>query len=233
MYSKSQNQLLGAFSKSEYQHLAPNLEEISLASGEIIYKPGEKIKFVYFPLDAMISFTSSMEEHLTVEVALVGNEGMVGLPVFWGGNSTINTAIAQIKGNAMKLDANILRSECIQNEKLRKQLLLYTQALFTQVSQNGICRANHTIEKQLARWLLSVQDSIQVDEFVLTQEFISQMLGVRRASVSEASAALQKMEIIRYSRGRIRILNRTGLESVSCSCYQVVKNELIRLIGSR
>ncbi|MGB3650760.1 MAG: Crp/Fnr family transcriptional regulator, partial [Rivularia sp. (in: cyanobacteria)] len=161
MYYTSQNQLLAALSESEYQHLAPHLEKISLAAAEILYKPGEKIKFVYFPLDAMISFTSSVDEHLTIEVALVGNEGMVGLPVFWGGDSTINTAIVQIKGNTMKLDADVLRSECIHSKTLRKLLLIYTQALFTQVSQNGVCRANHTIEKQLARWLLSVQDCIQ------------------------------------------------------------------------
>ena len=233
MYYTLENQLLAALSDSEYKHLAPHLEEISLAATEILYKPGEKVEFVYFPLNAMISFTSSLDENLTIEVALVGNEGMVGLPVFWGGHSTINTAIVQIKGNTMKLAADVLRSECIQNKTLRKLLLIYTQSLFTQVSQNGVCRANHTIEKQLARWLLSVQDCIQLDEFMLTQEFISQMLGVRRAGVSEASTALQKMGLIRYSRGRIEILNRTGLESASCSCYHIIKDELIRLLDSR
>lgn len=228
----SKNKLLAALSNSEYQRLLPQLEQVFLASGEIIHKPREAIRYVYFPTSAVISLTSPVE-NLTIEIGLVGNEGMVGLPVFWGGNSTINTAIAQVKGNAVKLDADVLRSECTQYETLPKLLLIYTQALFTQVSQNGACRANHTIEKQLARWLLSVQDSIGQDEFGLTQEFISQMLGVRRASVSEAAIVLQKAELISYSRGKIRILNRTGLESASCSCYHLVKSELIRLLGSR
>ncbi len=228
----SKNKLLAALKKSEYQRLLPQLEEVFLPSGQILHKPNEPIQFVYFPTSAIISLTAPLE-NLTIEIGIVGNEGMVGLPVFWGGNTTVHTAIAQVKGNTMKLDAEVFRSECSQNETLRKLLLIYTQALFTQVSQNGACRANHTIDKQLARWLLSVQDGIQEDEFVLTQEFISQMLGVRRASVSEGSAALQKMGLISYSRGRIKILNRTGLESASCSCYQVVKSELTRLLGSQ
>lgn len=226
----SKNKLLAALSKSEYQRLLPQLEQVFLPSGQILHKPGEPIKFVYFPTSAMISLTAPVE-NLTIEIGLVGNQGIVGLPVFWGGNSTINTAIAQIKGNTMKLDADVFRSEYSQSGTLRKLLLIYTQALFTQVSQNGACRANHTIEKQLARWLLSIQDSIQQAEFALTQEFISQMLGVRRASVSEAAMALQKAELIRYSRGRIKIINRTGLESATCSCYHLIKSELIRLLG--
>ena len=230
--NSSKNKLLAALKKSEYERLLPQLEEVFLPSGQILHKPNEPIKFVYFPTSAVISLTAPLE-NLTIEIGIVGNEGMVGLPVFWGGNSTINTAIAQVKGNTMKLDADVFRRECSQNETLRKVLLIYTQALFTQVSQNGACRANHTIDKQLARWLLSIQDCIQQDEFMLTQEFISQMLGVRRASVSEGAAALQKMKLISYSRGKIRILNRTGLESATCSCYQLIKGESIRLLGSR
>lgn len=225
------NQLLAALPKSIYQRFLPQLEQEFLSSGQILYKPGEPIRYVYFPTSSAISLTSS-QENFAVEIALVGNQGMVGLPVFWGGNSSITKAIVQIKGDCIKLDADIFRTECNQSESLRKLLLIYTQALFTQVSQNGVCRANHTIEKQLARWLLLVQDSIQQDEFKLTQEFISQMLGVRRASVSEAAVDLQKAELISYSRGQIKILNRTGLESASCSCYRLVKNELIRLLGT-
>ncbi|MBF2018887.1 MAG: Crp/Fnr family transcriptional regulator [Hydrococcus sp. C42_A2020_068] len=227
------NQLLAALPRSEYQRLAPHLQLVSLSAGQVLYEPGETISEVYFPNRAMISLVSIMEDGSTTEVGLVGNEGMVGLPVFLGGEFTTNCAIVQIPDGAMKLDANVLKEEFHRGGELQRRLLLYTQALLTQVSQSAACNRQHTIEERLARWLLSVQDCIQKHEFPLTQEFIANMLGIRRSGVTVAAATLQRAGMIRYSRGKITIMDRENLEAAACECYRLVQSELMRLLDSR
>ncbi|MBF2015950.1 MAG: Crp/Fnr family transcriptional regulator [Rivularia sp. T60_A2020_040] len=225
------NKLLMALPPGEYQRLIPYLKPVNLVLGQVIYEPYQQIKEVYFPLRAMISLVSIMRNGSTTEIGLVGNEGMVGIPVFLGGNVTTNRAIVQIEGNAMKMDADVLQREFARGEKLQKNLLLYTQARLTQVSQIAACKSHHLIEERFARWLLSVHDCVNHEELPLTQKFISEMLGVRRASVTEAAISLQKAELIKYSRGIITILKREELEQAACECYSLIKNEFTRLLN--
>ena len=227
------NQLLAALPSEDYQHLAPHLENIYLIAGEVLSEPGETMTEVYFPTLAMISLVSIMENGSTTEIGLVGKEGMVGLPVFLGGCSTISRAIVQMNGTAIKLNANVLRSEFKRGGELQRLLLLYAQALFTQASQNAACNRQHNIEQRLARWLLTAQDCIMKDELHLTQEFISHMLGTRRSGITVAAGILQQAGIIRYTRGKISILNRAALKYTACECYHAIKNEYDRLLKSK
>jgi CRP-like cAMP-binding protein len=227
------NQILAALPESEYLRIAPYLEEVSFFSGQVLQEPDELIREVYFPHKAMISLVSIMCDGSTTEVGLVGNEGMVGLPVILGGNSTTSRFIVQIPSTAIKLSAKILQQEFQRGEKLQQLLLLYTQALLTQVSQSAACNGQHNIEKRLARWLLSVQDCVLSNELPLTQEFIANMLGIRRSGVTLAAGILQQAELISYNRGHITILNQKGLETTACECYRLVQNEFLRLLNSR
>ncbi|MBE9042122.1 Crp/Fnr family transcriptional regulator [Oscillatoriales cyanobacterium LEGE 11467] len=227
------NQILAAIPDSEYQRLSPYLKPVTLTSGQVLTEPGEPVETVYFPERAMISLVSIMSDGSTTEIGLVGNEGMVGLSVVLGGGHTTSRSIVQIAGSAMQLRADVLRQEFDRAEKLQKLLLLYTQALLTQVSQSAACNRQHTTEERLARWLLSVHDCIQKDELPLTQEFIANMLGIRRSGVTVAAGILQQAGIIRYHRGHITILNQEDLEATACECYRLVQSEFIRLLGSR
>ena len=227
----SANQLLMSLPSGEYKRLIPYLKPVSLALGQIIYEPRQPITEVYFPSRAMISLVSVMKNDSTTEIGLVGNEGMVGLPVSLGGNIATNRAIVQVEGNAIKMDASVLKSEFERGGQLQKKLLLYTQARLTQISQIAACKSHHLIEERLARWLLSVNDCVNKNELPLTQKFISEMLGVRRASVTEAAIALQKAGLIRYSRGQITILKRKELEQAACECYGLITSEFKRLLG--
>lgn len=227
------NQILAALPSSEYQRIATHLKPINLIAGEILLEPNEAIEKVYFPQRAMISLVSIMMDGSTTEIGLIGNEGMIGLPVVLGGNSTTSRTIVQVAGTALEISAEMVRQEFDRGEQLHKLLLLYTQALLTQVSQSAACNRQHNIEARLARWLLSVQDCILQDELPLTQEFIANMLGTRRSGVTVAAGMLQQGGMIRYSRGRITILDQQGLEATACECYQLVQNEFIRLLGSR
>lgn len=227
------NQILAALPEQEYQRIAHNLETVSLKRGQVLYEPYETIRDVYFPNRAMISLVSIMEDGSTTEIGLVGNEGMIGLPVILGGGFAPSRAIVQIQDGAMKLSANLLKEEFQRGEVLQKRLLLYTQAFFTQVSQSAACNRQHTIEERLARWLLSVQDCVLADELPLTQEFIANMLGTRRSGVTVAASILQQAGMISYNRGKITILNQESLEETACECYRLVQNEFIRLLGSR
>lgn len=224
------NQILASISQDEYKVLFLNLEYVSLVSGQLIYKKDQKIDYVYFPLHSMISLVSVLSNKATIEIGLIGNEGLVGLPVFLGGNYATNETIVQIPNSAMRLDAKIFLAESRRSGELQRILLLYTQARLTQISQNAVCKCHHSINQQLATWLLFAHDSVDQDELPLTQKFISQMLGVRRASVTEVAQKFQKAGIIQYTRGSITILNRDLLESVSCDCYDLVKMEFKRLL---
>jgi len=227
---RSGNQLLNALPDAEYQSLVPYLESVNLNSGQILFQPGESITEVYFPHQAIISLALKIAEKSTTEITMIGNQGMVGLPVILGSQSTTNYGIVQIPGSAMKLSADILKSEFHRGGSLQKLLLLYTQTQLIQISQLAVCRAHHSIPQRFTRWLLSVDDCHQQENLPLTHKFIAQMMGVRRASITNAAQELQKQNIISYGRGKITIRDRAALESMTCECYGKIKSVFPRLL---
>ncbi|MDV2991042.1 MAG: hypothetical protein N4J56_000696 [Chroococcidiopsis sp. SAG 2025] len=224
------NHLLAALPTEEYQRLLPHLEVVCLPHRQILHQINEIIEYIYLPTQALVSMVSLMEDGATLEVGVIGRDGIVGLPVCWGGGSATTQAIVQIPGSAIRIAADRFKAEFESHEALYHLILLYTQALFTQVVQTAACNRRHTVEQQLARWLLSIEDRIESEQLLLTQEFIAQMLGIRRSGVTVAATALQQAGMIRYSRGKIAITNRHLLQSTACECYKVVKNEFDRLI---
>ncbi|WP_392479178.1 Crp/Fnr family transcriptional regulator [Nostoc sp. C110] len=210
------NNLLAILPSNDYERLVPHLKLVSLSSRQVLYEPGEPITEVYFPNKAVVSIITTMQDGSTVEAGLVSNEGMVGIPVILGDNTTTTTASVQIPDSAMQMDADILKSEFNRGTALQSFLLRYVQSMYTQIAQGSACNRLHKLEVRLARWLLTVSDRLQSEEFPLTQEFISQMLGVRRAGVTEAANILSQAGIITYHRGQINILNREALEKTSC-----------------
>jgi CRP-like cAMP-binding protein len=225
------NQLLAALSLSEYQNLLPYLELVELPLRKVLQEPGEAIDYIYFPTTAMISLVSIMQDGSIVEVALVGKEGMVGLPAIFGGNSTITQTVVQIAGSALRIQVNVLKAEFDRGRELQSLLLRYTQILFTQISQSVACNRLHSLEERLARWLLMVQDCLQASEYPMTQEYIAQMLGSRRSGVTVAAGTLQSAGMISYRRGKIKILKREDLENTACECYGIIKVEVSRLLS--
>ncbi|MEA5568206.1 Crp/Fnr family transcriptional regulator [Anabaena sp. UHCC 0399] len=228
-----ENKILAALSEAEYQRFAPHLERVHLPVKQVLYEAGEPITHVYFLNQAIASLVCNQEDGSTVEAGMVSNDGMVGLPVIWGGNSTTTTAFVQVPDSGMRMKAELLIAEFKRGGELQTLLLRYTQALFTQVTQTAACNRLHTIEERLARWLLIVADRVQSDTFPLTQEFIAQMLGCRRAGVTMAAGTLSQAGMISYKRGNITILNRSDLEDTSCECYSIIKNEYARLLGTQ
>lgn len=226
------NKLLAALPEDDYQRLVPHLEKVSLTKGQVIYEVGEPIEKVYFPTQGIISLVSITENGATSEIGLIGYEGMVGLPVFLGGESINNQAIVQIAGDALIMNAQTLKTEFNRTQGLKERLLLYTQARLTQVSQTAVCNGFHKVEQRLARWLLLVHDCTQTNELPLTQEIIATMIGTRRSGVTVAAGMLSKAGIISYKRGVITILDQQALEAVACECYYLVKSEFIRLVGN-
>jgi len=219
------NRLLAALPKKEYQLLLPQLSHVALTFGDVLFEPGDTLRHVYFPNDSIISLLTAVEDRELLEVGMVGNDGMAGLPVFMGANKSRNRGLVQGAGTAMKMKAATLRKETSNGSSLHKLLIRYAHSLLTQVSQSAACNRFHAVNARLARWLLMTHDRVEGDEFRLTQEFLSHMLGVRREGVALAAGVLQKQKLISYSRGLIRILDRAGLEAVSCKCYKVVKDE--------
>lgn len=219
------NRLLAALPKKEYQSLLPRLESVSLAFGDIIFEPGDRLRHVYFPDNSIVSLLSAVDDRELLEVGMVGNEGMAGLPVFMGINKSQTRGLVQGGGSAMRMKAATLQKETVNGGSLRKLLNRYTHALLTQISQSAACNRFHPVNVRLARWLLMTHDRVEGDEFRLTQEFLSHMLGVRREGVTLAASVLQKRKLISYSRGHLTILNRAGLEAAACKCYRVVKEE--------
>ncbi|MEH2273864.1 MAG: Crp/Fnr family transcriptional regulator [Nostoc sp.] len=226
------NKLLAALPASDYERLLPHIKYVPLAFNQIIYKPGEPITHVYFPYHSVISIVTTMQDGSTVEAGLVSSEGMVGIPVILGGDTTTTKAIVQIGDGATQIDTDVLKSEFNRGGALQSLLLRYVQAQCTELGQGLACNRLHTIEERLARWLLTVTDRLESKDFLLTQEFIAQMLGVRRSGVTLAASTLNRAGIISYNRGRINILNRGILEDTSCECYQVIKNEFARLLDN-
>jgi CRP-like cAMP-binding protein len=228
------NRLLAALSPELYEKLAPNLKRVSLEQGTILHHPGETIKYLYFPIDCLLSITITMNDGSTAEAGMVGNREVIGVNAFMGGRETTQTQyIVQIAGSAIKADARPLLEEFDRNKDLRDVLLRYIQALIAQISQSTGCNSLHNLDQRLARWLLEAQDRVDSDDLKLTQESIAHMLGVRRAGVTQAAQKLQERGLIRYHRGHVQILEQQGLEALSCECFSVVRNEYDRLLGTK
>jgi CRP-like cAMP-binding protein len=228
--SPSQNQLFAALPTAEFEPLVPHLELIPLPLGEMLYEPGSQLKYAYFPTTAIVSLHYVMESGASSESAGVGNEGVVGVSLFMGGDTTSSSAVVQTAGHAYRMESRKLLDEFNRGGLFQRLLLRYTQALMTQISQTTACNRHHSVEQQLCRWLLLTLDRLPSNELVMTQELIANMLGVRREGITEAAGKLQHAGVIRYRRGHISVLDRAGLESRVCECYAVVKTELNRLL---
>ncbi len=225
-----QNHLLDALLSSEYDRLFPNLELVKMPLGQVLYESGGYLDYVYFPTTCIISLLYVMENGSSAEIAIVGNEGILGISLFMGGETTPSRAVVQSAGVGYRLAGNLLKTEFNRAGPVQRLLLRYTQALITQMAQTAVCNRHHTVEQQLCRWLLLSLDRLASNELAMTQELIANMLGVRREGVTEAAGRLQISGLIEYSRGRIVVIDRPKLEMRSCECYQVVKAEFDRLL---
>src|ERR1700677_1223798 len=226
----SQNHLLGALPPTEAQRWMPRLESVDMPLGSVLYESGGTLSHVYFPTTAIFSLLYVMENGASAEIAVVGNEGIVGVSLFMGGESTPSRAVVQSAGLGCRLKAALMKTEFDKAGAVLHLLLRYTQALITQMAQTAVCNRHHSLDQQLCRWLLLSLDRLQGPELVMTQELIANMLGVRREGVTEGALKLQKSGLIQYARGRITVLDRRGLESRTCECYAVVKREYDRLL---
>ena len=225
-----QNHLLDALPEGDYDRLKSQLELIPMALGQVLYEPGTRLRYVYFPTTSIVSLLYVMEDGASAEIAVVGNEGMLGISLFMGGETTPSHAVVQSAGYGVRLKAQSLKQEFARFGPMMHLLLRYTQALITQMAQTAVCNRHHSVDQQLCRWLLLSLDRLATNELSMTQELIANMLGVRREGVTEAAGKLQEAGLIRYNRGRITVLDRPGLEARSCECYQVVKTEFDRLL---
>lgn len=219
------NSLLAALPHAEYRRLMAGLEPVMLSSGEVLHAPGAPITQVYFPIDCLVSLLTVVEGHRALEVGLVGHEGMVGIPLALGIGVSSVRALAQGTGTAMRMDAGLFRKELLQSMPLQRVLFHYTHALMAQFTQTAACTRFHDGKARLARWLLMVHDRVRSNEFHLTHEFLAEILGIRRAGITNAAGALQKQKLISYARGNIRILDRQGLEAAACACYRIVNSD--------
>ena len=225
-----QNWLLTTLDEATLAALMPHLEFIPLELKYRLYEPDKPIEFAYFPVDGVISMLAHLEGGQEIEIATVGNEGMLGLPIFLGADLTPGSAFSQVPGAAFRLRAEVFRDMVEKSAPFTRMLHRYTQALMIQISQGTACNRVHSIEERCARWLLLTHDRVSSDEFTLTQEFLGQMLGVRRASVNVVSSMFQQAGFIQYRRGRVKILDRASLESASCECYNVIRKEYERML---
>jgi CRP-like cAMP-binding protein len=230
LHSPQQNSLLAVLAKSDFERVLPHLELVPMLLGDVIYESGNQLRHVYFPTTAIVSLLYVMEDGASAEIAVVGNEGIIGIALFMGGESTPSRAIVQSAGHAYRLEAPLLKQEFNRAGPVMHLLLRYTQALITQMAQTAVCNRHHSVDQQLCRWLLLSLDRLASNELTMTQELIANMLGVRREGVTEAAGKLQSAGLIHYSRGRITVLDRPGLEARSCECYAVVKKEFDRLL---
>ena len=225
-----ENGLLAALSDPEWQRLAPHLKAVFMRLGQVVYESGAHLDHVYFPTTSIVSLLYVMADGASAEISVVGNEGLVGVALFMGGESTPSRAVVQSEGWAYRLRGHILKEEFTRGGEMQHTLLRYTQALLTQMAQTAVCNRHHSIDQQLCRWLLLSDDRLTTHELKMTQELIANMLGVRREGVTGAVGALQDAGLIRHSRGTITIVDRAGLEARSCECYAVVKREYDRLL---
>ncbi len=227
------NHLLAALPPAEWERWQPRLEAVELPLGKVLYESGSRLAHVYFPTSAIVSLLYVLEDGASAEIAVVGREGLVGISLFMGGGTTPSRAVVQSAGQGFRLRADLMKSEFDRAGPVMHLLLRYTQALITQMAQTAVCNRHHSLDQQLCRWLLLSLDRLEGPQLVMTQELIANMLGVRREGVTEAALKLQKAGLIRYSRGRISVLDRTGLEARTCECYAVVKREYDRLLPDR
>lgn len=228
----TKNRLLAMLPREEYERILPHLGHVAFSLGEVVYESGGRMDHIYFPATAIISLLYTMENGSSAEMGMAGKDGLVGIALFMGGDTMPNRAVVQSAGGAFRMKARVLQDEFARGGAFQRLLLRYTQALITQMSQTAVCNRLHGIEQQLCRWLLLSRDRLDSDELVMTQELIANMLGVRREGVTAAAGRLQEQGLISYVRGRIRILDRPGLEASVCECYKVVKDEYDRLLGS-
>lgn len=226
----SHNHLLAALSPPERERIYPQLQLIPMPLGKVLYESGDRLRHVYFPVDSIVSLLYVMEDGASAEISVVGNEGLIGVALFMGGETTPSRAIVQSAGSAYRLGGQVLKDEFHRNGELQLLLLRYTQSLLTQMAQTAVCNRHHSVGQQLCRWLLLSLDRLPTNQLSMTQELIANMLGVRREGVTEAAGKLQKLGVIRYARGRITVLDRPQLERLCCECYAVVKKETDRLL---
>ena len=230
-HNPSQNHILAALPPADFERLAAHLELVPLPLGEILYEPGSQLQHAYFPTTAIVSLHYVTESGASAETAGVGNEGVVGISLFMGGDTTPSSAVVQTAGHAYRLERRLLKQEFDRGGLLHRVLLRNTQALMTQMNQTAACNRHHSVEQQLCRWLLLTLDRLPSNELVMTQDLVASMLGVRREGITEAAGNLQRGGLIRYRRGHISVLERPGLEAAACECYAVVKKELRRLLS--
>ncbi|MBU0590166.1 MAG: Crp/Fnr family transcriptional regulator [Gammaproteobacteria bacterium] len=230
-HSTTLNHLLAAMPKEEFERLLPHLEFVPMPLGEVLFESGGKLSHVYFPTTSIVSLLYVLEDGASAEIAVTGNEGIVGISLFMGGDTTPSRAVVQSAGHGYRLRADLLKAEFNRAGPVLRLLLRYTQALITQMTQTAVCNRHHDIEKQLCRWLLLSLDRLSSNSLTMTQELIANMLGVRREGVTEAAGKLQRAGLIHYSRGHIDVLDRPGLEQAVCECYGVVKQEYDRLLN--
>lgn len=226
-----QNHLLAGLPEEDYQRLLPQLESVALELGQVVYQNAQQLEYLYFPTSAMVSLLYTMADGMTAEVGITGNEGVVGIALFLGGDTAPNQAMVQIAGAALRIGAKTVQAEFKRGEAFQQVLLRYTQALITQISQTAICNRLHPVEQRFCRWLLLSHDRVKSDKLEMTQELIATVLGGRRESVTVVAGRLQDKGLIHYARGHITILDRKGLEATVCECYEVVKTEYQRLLG--
>jgi CRP-like cAMP-binding protein len=227
------NHLLAVLPKSDLDRLMPHLKLVSLSLGEVLYESDIILHHVFFPIDSIVSLLSVMSDGSSAEIAIVGNDGVVGISLFMGGETTPSRGVVQSAGHAYRLEGALLKSEFNRGGSIQHLLLRYTQALLTQMAQTAVCNRHHSLDQQLCRWLLMSLDRLPSNELVMTQDLIANMLGVRREGVTEAAGKLQHANLIQYSRGRITVLDRLGVEARACECYVAVKRESDRLLPDR
>ena len=225
-----QNHLLAALPSADLERLLPTLEWVPMPLGHVLYESGAQMRHVYFPSTSIVSLLYVMEDGASAEIAVVGNEGVIGVALFMGGETTPNRAVVQSAGHGYRLTGQTLKQEFNRSGELQNLLLRYTQALLTQMAQTAVCNRHHSLDQQLCRWLLLSLDRLPANELVMTQELIANMLGVRREGVTEAAGNLQRAGLIEYRRGHITVLDRPGMEARACECYLVVKKESDRLL---
>ena len=230
VHAPQQNHLLAALSAAERERLYPALQLVDMPLGKVLYESGDVLRHVYFPVDCIVSLLYVLADGSSAEISVVGNEGIIGIALFMGGETTPSRAIVQSAGSAYRLIGQRLKDEFHRNGQAQLLLLRYTQALITQMTQTAVCNRHHSVDQQLCRWLLLSLDRLSSNQLTMTQELIANMLGVRREGVTEAAGKLQQLGVIRYTRGQIAVLDRPKLEQLCCECYAVVKKETDRLL---
>jgi CRP-like cAMP-binding protein len=229
-HNPQENHLLAALSPAERARIYPHLDLVPMPLGKVLYESGDNLRHVYFPTDSIVSLLYVLADGASAEISVVGNEGLIGIALFMGGETTPSRALVQSAGNAYRLIAQRLKDEFHRNGPLQLLLLRYTQALITQMAQTAVCNRHHSVDQQLCRWLLLSLDRLSSNQLVMTQELIANMLGVRREGVTEAAGKLDELGVIRYARGHITVLDRPKLEQLCCECYAVVRKETDRLL---